>query len=95
MNAETEVFIRIYLNLEQAHDIRGHLRPTLYAFRDSYVARVREGLSAILVSRELSPGDYESLTDVEFVTEDDLYAYLGKLYAYLFEDARQQPLPPE
>lgn len=59
------------------------------------MARVREGLSAILTSRELSPGDYQGLTDVEFATEDDPYAYVRKLYAYLFEDARQQPLPPE
>ncbi|MGH4035196.1 hypothetical protein ACQB60_40480 [Actinomycetota bacterium Odt1-20B] len=95
MNRELEKFIRVYLNEEQAADTRGYLRPTLHGFRKEYVEGVREGLATVLTKRELSTGDYARLTDVEFDDERALYAYLQKLFAYLFEDGDKQPAPPD
>ncbi|MCM3266494.1 MULTISPECIES: hypothetical protein [Streptomyces] len=95
MNRELEKFIKIYLDFEQAYDNSGFLRPTLHAFRREYVDAVREGLISVLRSRELSIGDYERLTDIQFDNEESLYAYLEDMYRYLFEDGAEQPLPPD
>ncbi|MER5968659.1 hypothetical protein ABT112_02755 [Streptomyces sp. NPDC002055] len=95
MNRELQKFIRVYLNLEEAYDTGGYLRPTLHAFKHEYVEAVQHGLESVLNTRELSVGDYEGLTDIEFPNEDALYDYLKKMYRYLFEDEREQPLPPE
>ncbi len=56
---------------------------------------VREGWRSVLRSRELSIGDYERLTDIQFDNEESLYAYLEDMYRYLFEDEAEQPLPPD
>ncbi|WP_367041371.1 hypothetical protein [Streptomyces sp. Je 1-332] len=94
MNRELEKFIKVYLNMEQAPDVSGDLRPTLHAFRKEYVDAVNTGLATVLRTRELSVGDYERLTDVEFDNEESLYTYLQKMYEYLFGDGEQQPAPP-
>ncbi|MGW7079778.1 hypothetical protein [Streptomyces sp. NPDC054866] len=94
MTSELERFIRIYLNEEQAPDVRGFLRPTLHAFNRTYVDAVRAGLEGVLRTRELSVGDYEQLTDVVFDDEDALYGYLHQMHQYLFADGAKQPLPP-
>jgi hypothetical protein len=94
MNTELENFIRVYLSLEQAYDTSGYLRPTLHALKEEYVDAVREGLEAFLRTRELSAGDYERLTDIEFEDEEALYQYLSRMYGYLFEGGEEQPVPP-
>lgn len=95
MTSELERFIRIYLNIEQAPDVRGYLRPTLHAFKTTFVDGVRAGLESVLRTRELSVGDYERLTDIEFADGDALYGYLHQMHEYLFADGAEQPLPPE
>ncbi|MGW6055365.1 hypothetical protein [Streptomyces sp. NPDC055189] len=95
MTEELERFIRTYLNMEQAQDVRGYLRPTLHAFRSAFTDGVRHGLERILRTRELSVGDYERLTDIEFAGENALYDYLHQMHQYLFADRAQQPLPPQ
>ncbi|MFC3351930.1 hypothetical protein ACFOOM_31800 [Streptomyces echinoruber] len=95
MNEKLEKFLKVYLEMEQAYDTRGYLRPTLHAFKQEYVDAVREGLQTVLRTRELSVGDYERLTDIEFSDEDSLYEYLGAMYRYLFEGQEEQPVPPE
>ncbi|OIJ96666.1 hypothetical protein BIV25_17045 [Streptomyces sp. MUSC 14] len=95
MNKQLETFIQTYLNLEQAYDTSGYLRPTLMAFDESYVQQVREGLSQVLAERSLSVEDYERLSDIEFPENESLYDYLQSMYAYLFEDRPAQPAPPE
>ncbi|MFG2813920.1 hypothetical protein [Streptomyces sp. NPDC048410] len=94
MNEETERFIRVYLQLEVAHDTTGYLRPTLYAFRDPYVRKVREGLAGLVAGKGPSVGEYERLTSVEFPDADSLRRYLKGMYAYLFEGCPDQPAPP-
>ncbi|WP_369216037.1 hypothetical protein [Streptomyces flavofungini] len=95
MNKELETFITTYLDLEQAPDVRGNLRPTLHAFSKEYVDAVRVDLASVLRTRSLSVADYERLTDIEFADTESLYNYLGEMYEYLFEDRQQQPAPPE
>ncbi|WP_155057892.1 hypothetical protein [Streptomyces blattellae] len=94
MNRELEKFVKVYLSLEQAYDTTGYLRPTLHAFKEEYVSAVRDGLEAVLRTRELSVGEYEHLTDIEFDDEDSLYGYLQSMYQYLFEGQEKQPVPP-
>ncbi|MFC7897516.1 hypothetical protein [Streptomyces sp. NPDC057381] len=95
MNRELEKFIKVYLDLEQAYDTSGYLRPTLFAFKGEYVNAVKQGLDELLRTRELSVLDYERLTNVEFDDEDSLYEYLKGVYHYLFEGRETQPTPPE
>lgn len=95
VNRELEKFIRVYLDLEQAYDARGYLRPTLHGFKREYVDAVREGLQTVLRARELSIGDYERLTGIEFDDEGALYEYLESMYRYLFEEQAEQPVPPD
>ncbi|GEC07193.1 hypothetical protein SSP24_48480 [Streptomyces spinoverrucosus] len=94
MNRETEKFIKVYLSLEQAYDTTGYLRPALHAFKEEYVSAVRQGLETVLRTREISVGDYERLTDVEFEDDDALYEYLTSMCQYLFEAREKQPVPP-
>ncbi|WP_125263290.1 hypothetical protein [Streptomyces alboflavus] len=94
MNEELKTFIRTYLDLEQAYDTSG-LRPTLMAFSESYVQAVREGFSEVLQKRNLSLGEYEGMTGLEFPDIDSLYEYLQDMNAYLFEGRPDQPAPPE
>lgn len=94
MTKELERFIRIYLSLEQAHDVQEGLRPTLHAFNSAYVDGVRNGLEDVLRTRQLSLGDYERLTDIEFDDENVLYRYLHQMHQHLFADGVGQPLPP-
>ncbi|WP_327657683.1 hypothetical protein [Streptomyces sp. NBC_00483] len=95
MNRELESFLRTYLDHEQAFDTSGTLRPTLHAFRPEFVAAVREGLTSVLADSELSTADYERITDIEFASEEALYAYLREMFQYLFQTGEMQPLPPE
>ncbi|MFI6687495.1 hypothetical protein [Streptomyces sp. NPDC050485] len=95
MNRELQKFIRTYLQLEQAYDTSGYLRPTLMAFSENFVQNVQIGLSEVLRERSLTVADYERLTDIEFPDPDTLYEYLREIYAYLFEGLSQQPSPPE
>ncbi|MFG2894561.1 hypothetical protein [Streptomyces sp. NPDC048248] len=95
MNRELEKFIKVYLDYEQAYDTSGTLRPTLHAFKPEYVERVREGLETVLRDRQLSTSDYETITDIEFDSEEALYSYLQEIFRYLFENRKEQPMPPE
>ncbi|MCX4834896.1 hypothetical protein OG785_01435 [Streptomyces sp. NBC_00006] len=94
MNRELEKFIKVYLDYQEGYDTSGALRATLYAFKAEYVERVRKGLEVVLNERELSTGDYERLTDIEFRSDEDLYSYLREMFQYLFEDGEEQPMPP-
>ncbi|MGK5533676.1 hypothetical protein [Streptomyces sp. URMC 129] len=95
MREELRKFIRIYLDQEQAYDTSGTLRSTLHAFDRSYVQAVEQGFAHLLEHRELDTDTYEDLTSVEFEDEDSLYAYMSDLYAHLFGDRADQPMPPE
>ena len=40
----------------------------------------------VLNARQLNALDYEEKVDIEFASDEELYGYLMRLYAYLFED---------
>lgn len=95
MDKRFEGFLRTYLDVEQAPDTSGYLRPTLLAFNDSYVQVIRDGFAEVLQNPDFGSAEYERLTDVEFPDGDCLRRYLRDMYAYLFEDAPAQPAPPD
>lgn len=41
------------------------------------------------------PAEYERLTNIEFPNKETLHTYLREMYDHLFNDAPEQPLPPE
>ncbi|MGW0658130.1 hypothetical protein [Streptodolium elevatio] len=95
MNEHFRGFLRTYLDLEQGYDTSGYLRPTLMSFSDAYVEAVREGFIQVARDCSFGPAEYERLTNIEFPDRQSLHAYLRALYAYLFEEAERQPMPPE
>ncbi|MFE4855860.1 hypothetical protein [Streptomyces sp. NPDC056670] len=95
MNGELQKFITTYLQLEQAYDTSGYLRPTLMAFNANFVENVRVGLYELLRERSLTVAEYERLTNIEFPDSDTLYEYLQGIYTYLFDGGSEQPSPPE
>lgn len=95
MNRPFKGFLNTYLDMEQGYDTSGYLRPTLMGFSESYVKAVRDGFAEILADNSFGVADYERLTNIEFPDVATLRLYLQNLYAYLFEDAPEQPMPPE
>ncbi|MFE5677193.1 hypothetical protein ACFQ7B_27975 [Streptomyces erythrochromogenes] len=87
-------FFRAQLGLEQAYYVDGSLRPTLLSFSDSYMDVIRAGFMQMVADDSFGPAEYERLTDIEFPDRESLEAYLRAMYAHLFEDAPQQPMPP-
>ncbi|MEU6296899.1 hypothetical protein [Streptomyces erythrochromogenes] len=87
-------FFRVQLGLELAYYVDGGLRPTLLSCSDSYVDVIRTGFEEMVADDSFGPAEYERLTDIEFPDRESLKAYLRAMYAYLFEDAPQQPMPP-
>ncbi|MGW0773103.1 hypothetical protein ACWD01_05490 [Streptomyces sp. NPDC002835] len=88
-------FLNTYLDLEQAYDTSGYLRPTLMSFSESYVNAVRDGFKEILEDSSFGPAEYERLTNIEFPDVVTLRGYLEGVYGYLFEGGAEQPAPPE
>ncbi len=91
MNEETRTFISTYLYCEVAND---DYRSTIAAFNEDWSAAVKRGLAEVIATRELDVAAYDGLTDFEFDSEDELYAYLTKVYAFLFEGAQEEPSLP-
>jgi hypothetical protein len=58
-------------------------------------AEVEAGLRELLRTRELTTLDWVKMTHVEFDAEEELYAYLQKMYDYLFRGAEELPEIPE
>ncbi|MGW5445324.1 hypothetical protein [Streptomyces asiaticus] len=94
MNEELRHFLSTYLELEVAHQDLHTTRETLRHVKPEWTAAVEEGLRGVLSDRTLTVGEYESLTNLEFPDEATLYAYLGKVYAFLFQGGTESPVPP-
>ncbi|WP_052869335.1 hypothetical protein [Streptomyces niger] len=94
MNDELRQFLSTYLELEVAYQDLHTTRETLRHVKPEWTAAVQEGLSTVLRDRTLTVGEYESLTNLEFPDEATLYAYLGDVYAFLFEGGTKSPVPP-
>ncbi|MDQ1007202.1 hypothetical protein QFZ82_001687 [Streptomyces sp. V4I23] len=95
MDDHFEGFFKTYLDLEQAYDTSGYVRPTLMGFSESYVRAVRDGFTKALADDSFGVAEYERLTDIEFADKATLRLYLENLYAYLFEGSEGPPIPPE
>ncbi|MFG2672816.1 MULTISPECIES: hypothetical protein [unclassified Streptomyces] len=94
MDAHFRNFFRVHLDLERGYETCGDLRPTLFAFSDSYVELIRTGFEHIISDESFGPAEYEQLTDIEFPDRETLQVYLRAMYDYLFNDAPEQPMPP-
>ncbi|MFF9981486.1 hypothetical protein [Streptomyces erythrochromogenes] len=94
MDPHVSNFFRTQLGLELAYYVDGSLRPTLLSFSGPFVDVIRTGFEQIIADDSFGPAEYERLTDIEFPDRESLKAYLRAMYAYLFEDASQQPMPP-
>ena len=94
MNKTIEDFIGTYLHIEAAYEDLGPTRDLLALMSPEYTDALREGFAGLLRSRELSAGDYDGMTHVEFESDDALYAYLSAVYDFLFNGAETAPEPP-
>ncbi len=65
------------------------------SFKDSYVDLIRSGFEQIMSDENFGPAEYERLTNIEFPNKETLHTYLREMYDHLFNDAPEQPLPPE
>ncbi|MFJ7280195.1 hypothetical protein [Kitasatospora sp. NPDC098663] len=72
--------------IDSLADLRSGLRDP----DSSYTATVREGLRALIDTKELTPRQWEQLTHVPMPSATALYTYLDKAYEFLFS---QGPLP--
>ncbi|MFJ3585161.1 hypothetical protein ACIPPS_23445 [Streptomyces sp. NPDC090127] len=93
MNEELQRFISVYLQQEVAYDDMSATRETLEHFKPEWKDAVRQGLLSVLNERRLTAEEYETLTSIEFDTEDALYSYLQDVYDFLFGGGEKQPVP--
>ena len=96
MNKTVEAFIDTHLHIEMAYvGMHERARKTIPTFGPDFESSLKAGFEELLVTRELSAGDYDGLTHVAFASDDDLYVYLQGIYDYLFNGADTAPAPPE
>ncbi|MER6217101.1 hypothetical protein ACWC5F_27060 [Streptomyces sp. NPDC001272] len=69
-------------------------RETLKNFKREWTDAVRQGLLAVLDEKRITGQEWESLTSIEFATDDALHVYLRDLYDYLFGGSEQRPVLP-
>ncbi|MFJ5883186.1 hypothetical protein [Kitasatospora cineracea] len=81
------------LGVEAVDDL-GELRETFDAAWPDYREVIRAGLLHLVRNRPLTVGQWYALTYVPFPDERELTAYLGQLYAYLFDGFDAMPLAP-
>ncbi len=93
MDNELRTFISVGLSTEVAKDLSS-LHESLSLYRPEVLASVKDNLRTMIEDRQLTLREFSMINDLDFDTEDDLYAYLQKAYEYLFEDAPNPPTPP-
>ncbi|MFE6056194.1 hypothetical protein ACFQ6N_36065 [Kitasatospora sp. NPDC056446] len=49
----------------------------------------------MLTERTMTRGEYCERTWIDFESDEEMYAYLEKVYAYLFLDSDELPVPPD
>ncbi|MEV7541989.1 hypothetical protein [Streptomyces sp. NPDC089915] len=95
MNEELRRFASVYLDREVVYDDMPGTRETLKHFKPEWTEGVRKGLRAVVDERRLTAQEWESLTAIEFETDDALHVYLSDLYDFLFGGNERQPVLPE
>ncbi|MFC8721081.1 hypothetical protein [Kitasatospora sp. NPDC057198] len=89
-------FIKCYLNVEVAYDgLMPRVRSTIRMSTPEWGEAIRRELEQALSERPYSVVDYLQMTWIEFESEDALYAYLERVFHYLFAGGEEVPLPPE
>ncbi|WP_431678108.1 hypothetical protein [Kitasatospora sp. KL5] len=63
--------------------------------RSDWADDLRQMFDFVLQERPLSHGGYCDMTFIDFESDDELYAYLRKVYDYLFLDSGEVPVPPD
>jgi hypothetical protein len=81
----------MYLHIENSE---WALKGVLSGIRADVVENIRSGLRKVIDRREIGVYDYEALTDFEFRSEDEMYAYLEKVWSYVFTDSTDRPWLP-
>lgn len=54
--------------------------------RTEWAERFRSNFDYVLAKRELTALEYEDRTEISFDTDAEFYAYLGRLFDYLFKN---------
>ncbi|MEV6212760.1 hypothetical protein [Kitasatospora sp. NPDC051914] len=88
-------FFQTYLNVEVAFHHLPRVRSTLSSFAPEWGKSIKWEFSRVLGTKELSAERFCDLTFVDFESDDELYAYLRKVYDYLFLDSGEVPVPPD
>lgn len=58
----------------------------VFTEKSEWSERLKRNFEHVLISRQPSALSYEEKVDIEFASDNELYGYLQRLYAYLFED---------
>ncbi|MEV7596722.1 hypothetical protein AB0O91_04965 [Kitasatospora sp. NPDC089797] len=95
MEPELAGFMRQYLNVEMAFSSMERLKTTIGRSNPVWGDDLRRWFTQLFEGRDLTRGEYCELTWVEFGTDEEMYAYLEKIHAFLFLDQGEFPLPPD
>jgi hypothetical protein len=82
-----------WLGVEAADDL-GELQETFAAAWPDYRETIRAGLLHVVRERPLTVEQWYGLTYIAFPDTDELTAYLGQVYAYLFDGFDAMPVAP-
>ncbi len=93
-STSVEDFISTYLHTEVAYEALAPTRELLAVMSPQYTDSLKHGFEELLRQRELSVGDYDGMTHVEFSSDEALYGYLRGVYDFLFNGAEEEPRPP-
>lgn len=95
MNKNLQGLIQGYLNVEVAHDDMNEVIATLKTMTPEFQRDVKEAFADLLAKKYLTVKDYFELTLYSFDTEEQMYEYLGNVYAFLYKNLEQQPYLPD
>lgn len=93
MDDKLRDFITVGLGSDGAKDLSS-VRHSFPLYRPEVLASIKENFKALIEERQLTLREFSMINDLDFDTEDDLYAFLQRAYEYLFEDASNPPTPP-
>ncbi|MFJ2190927.1 hypothetical protein ACIOJE_23855 [Kitasatospora sp. NPDC087861] len=86
-------FFEQYLNIEMAHGYLARLKCTIRG--SGWCGDVQQRFERMLTERNMTRGEFCETTWIDFETDEEMYAYLEKVHAFLFLDRGEVPLPPD
>ncbi|MFD7447978.1 hypothetical protein [Kitasatospora sp. NPDC059827] len=95
MEPELAGFMRQYLNVEMAFSYMDRLKRTISMSNPVWGEELQKWFTQLFAERDLTRGEYCELTWVEFETDEEMYAYLEKVRAYLLLGSEEVPIPPD